>query len=404
MAVLAMKKVSCHSAFGFGLALTLAACGGSTPPAESSAPLAVPPPVTQPAPVVSAPPPPPELTAEQKKQQEEEQRLTADRASMEADAEKELARWTPELRQQAKALAERKYPNLKLALDAVLTSPIRAPGHPERDLYRHPRETLTFFGLRPNMTVLEYGPGEGWYTEILAPTLAASGKLLVTNTDPAGPKTSRSTFYAERVQRTLAKSPELFGKVDVAIVDPKQPTLGLENKVDVALVIRGMHGWVQNGQVEAWLSTLHTALKPGGTLGIVQHRSIPGADPATSAKTGYLPEAWVVSTIEAAGFKLSAKSEINANPKDTKDYEAGVWALPPTFRLKDKDRLKYASIGESDRMTLRFVKVPRKTPATAATSVAPKSAVSTPAAASSTSPASPTGTTPATPAVPKATN
>jgi predicted methyltransferase len=153
--------------------------------------------------------------------------------------------------------------------------------------------------------------------------------------------------------------------------------------------------------VDAWLSTLHTALKPGGTLGIVQHRSNPGADPVASAKSGYLPEAWVVTTIEAAGFKLSAKSEINANPKDTKDYQEGVWALPPTLRLKDKDRLKYVSIGESDRMTLRFVKVPRKAPATA---VAPKSALSTPGAASSVSPASPAGTPGTRPAAPKPTN
>jgi predicted methyltransferase len=209
------------------------------------------------------------------------------------------------------------------------------------------------------MTVLEYGPGEGWYTELLAPTLAAKGKLLVTSPDPKGPADARSTFYGQRLERFLARAPEIYGKVETIVIDGKNPKFGLEGKVDLVLFMRAMHGLHRDKLLAGVLAEAFAALKPGGVLGVEQHRAKPDANPDESAKQGYLPEAFVIQQVEAAGFKLGGKSEINANPKDTKDYPEGVWALPPTFELGDKDRAKYAAIGESDRMTLKFTK-PKK--------------------------------------------
>jgi predicted methyltransferase len=326
-------------------------------PAVAATPAVTTPPPAPPAPPVEAAPPP---TPEEKKKAEQSQKLAEDRAKMEVDAKAELSRWTPELRHEAKALSEHSYPTVRAALDAALKGKHRAPGNAERDKSRHPRETLEFFGLKPTQTVLEYGPGEGWYTEILAPVLAAKGKLLVTSTDPNGPVESRSTFYAQRFKNFLDKSPEIYGKVETVVLDPKDPKLDHEGKVDLIIVTRELHGMVNDGSLTHWLGEFNTALKPGGALGIEQHRAKADAKVEETAKNGYLPEKWVIQQIEAAGFKLAAKSEINANPKDTKDYEQGVWTLPPNFRLGDKDRAKYAAIGESDRMTLRFVKVANK--------------------------------------------
>jgi predicted methyltransferase len=238
----------------------------------------------------------------------------------------------------------------------LLASPHRHPGNAERDKYRHPRESLEFFGVQPNSTVLEYGPGAGWYTELLAPLLAKRGKLFVTTENPNGPRTDGGTQGARRLQLLLETSPELFGKVETVQIEPKNPKLPLDNKLDVILAIRVLHGMVNRNTLDAWLAEFKRALKPKGVLGVIEHRAPAGADPQASSKKGYVPEAWVIERIEAAGFKLAGKSEINANPKDTKDYPEGVWTLPPTYRLGDKDREKYAAIGESDRFTLRFVK------------------------------------------------
>ncbi len=332
------------------LAFSLVSCGGTTPPA-------------------SAPPEPPaaapaaeeeaeaEPTEEELAAEKAAEKLAEDRAQMQGHAQIEMRRWTPELREKSKALAEAKYSDLKAAVTAALAGEHRLPQSKERDAARHPLETLSFFGLTPKMRVLEYGPGEGWYTEVLAPTLASQGELFVTTADPNGPKESRQTFYAERLSLFLGKSKEVYGKVKPLVFDPENPALTLEQPLDMALVIRGFHGWVMQGKVDAWLDALHAALKPDGILGIVQHRAPEGADPIQTAPKGYVPEAWLISQVEAHGFKLEAKSEINKNEKDTKDYPEGVWALPPSFRLGEKDRAKYAEIGESDRMTLRFKKV-----------------------------------------------
>jgi predicted methyltransferase len=276
------------------------------------------------------------------------------RAKADADHRAELARWTPELRAQAPRLADTSYPSTTAALKAVLAGPHRQPGNAERDKYRHPRETLEFFGVQPTSTVLEFGPGGGWYTELLAPALAKRGKLLVTSDDPNG--AGERAVYGYRLKLLLDTSPELFGKVESLALDPKSPKIPFDAKLDTVLVIRELHNLVNDGSIAAWLAEFKHALKPQGVLGIVDHRALAGADPIKSSKLGYLPEAWAIEQIEAAGFELSAKSEVNANPKDTKDYPDGVWTLPPTYRVGDKDRAKYAAIGESDRFTLRFVK------------------------------------------------
>lgn len=277
-------------------------------------------------------------------------------AKIESEQQAELARWTPELHAAAKKLAESGYASTDAALKTLLASAHRRPGNAERDKYRHPRESLEFFGVKPTSSVLEYGPGAGWYTELLAPLVAKRGKLYVTSEDPNGPRTEGATQGAKRLQNLLDTSPELFGKVEKIQIDAKVPKLPLENQLDVVLAIRVLHGMVNRNTLDAWLAEFKRALKPKGVLAVIEHRAPVGADAATSSKKGYVPEAYAIERIEAAGFKLAGKSEVNANPKDTKDYPEGVWALPPTYRAGDKDREKYAAIGESDRFTLRFVK------------------------------------------------
>lgn len=332
-----------------------------------------PPPAAEPEPagnvVAATPPPPPTVaaTSTPAPPSPEEQKRLADRRALEADLEKlqadhqaELSRLTPEVRKQARELGQKQFASTKAALTAIAASPHRKPGNPQRDAQRRPTEMLDWFGIKQTHTVLEYGPGEGWYTELLAPLLAKRGKLLVTETDPNGPKDQRSTLYGLRTKHFLERLPEVYGAVQPVLIDPKSPSLStIEGKVDVALVFRSLHGMNNSGQLAAWLGELHRALKPNGVLGIEQHRGAPGQNATEASKRGYLPEAFVIEQVEAAGFKLTAKSELNANPKDTKDYPEGVWSLPPTLREGEKDREKYVAIGESDRMTLKFVKVAR---------------------------------------------
>jgi predicted methyltransferase len=300
----------------------------------------------------------PKAAAEAKKQADARAELDADRAKMQADDKAETARLTPAIRAQAKALADKAYPSGKAGIAAAMKGKHRKPGNADRDKFRHPAETLAFLGLEPTMTVIEVSPGDGWYTELLAPTLAKRGKLFITNGDPDGPADKRSTYYAERTKRFLDRLPEAYGKVgSIIVVDDAAPVLGHDGDVDMVLVFRELHGMVNGKRLGAWLAEIRKALKVNGVLGIEQHRAKPGAVAEVSAESGYLPEKWVIDTIEAAGFKLAGKSEVNANKKDTKDYPEGVWTLPPSYALGDKDRAKYAAIGESDRMTLKFVKV-----------------------------------------------
>lgn len=358
------------------LAAPLAAGCGASPPPEPA-------PHTETVAKASFTPPPPETakpaeaakpaepSPEELKKAEAAKQLAADRAKLEADNKTEAARWTPALRAEAKALAEKDFPTGRAAIQAAMAGKHRRPGRADRDKQRHPLETLDFFGLKPNMTVLEYGPGEGWYTELLAPALAKKGKLLATNGNANGPVEERGTYYAQRFKTFVDLVPEVYGKVEIIEVDGKAPKLGREGQVDMVLLFRGMHGMVNAGRLDEWLREMHKALKPGGVLGIEQHRARPDAVAEESAKKGYLPEKWVIEKVKAAGFDLVKASEINANAKDTKDYPEGVWTLPPTLQLGDKDKDKYLAIGESDRMTLKFTKVAPKVGPAAAPATAP---------------------------------
>jgi predicted methyltransferase len=351
---LAPALLLCLVSVSVGASVASIGCGGDPPPAPVTPPPPVEPP---PAPTAEAPPPKPEPTPEEKKKAEALEQLGKDKAKAEADHKADMARWTPELHAEAKALSDKTFPSGKAAIQAALAAKFRKPGDVERDKYRHPVETLDFFGFKPTMTVLEFGPGEGWYTALLAPALAKKGKLLVTSTDPNGPPDERSTFYGQRFKMFLDTSPEAFGKIETVNIDNKSPSLPQDGTVDLVILARELHGMVQQNKMGDWLAQIQKALKPNGVLGVEQHRAKPDANAEESAKKGYLPEKWVIEKVEASGFKLAGKSEINANAKDTKDYAEGVWTLPPSYRLGDKDHDKYAAIGESDRMTLKFVKV-----------------------------------------------
>jgi predicted methyltransferase len=243
------------------------------------------------------------------------------------------------------------------AIRAAVASPARAEADRARDPHRHPVETLAFFGLRPDMHVLELWPGRGWYTEIIGPVVKDAGKLSVTNADPNGPQDKYAHKMAREYADWLAANEARVGKVNVLVVAPPASIqLGEANSVDLAVTFRNNHTWLNGGYQDALYREVFRVLKPGGVLGVVQHRAPAGANAAESAKQGYLAEADVIAAAEAAGFALDAKSEINANPRDTKDYAKGVWTLPPNYAEGEKDRAKYAAIGESDRMTLRFLK------------------------------------------------
>jgi predicted methyltransferase len=286
-----------------------------------------------------------------------EEKVAAGLKKAEAEAAEEQKRWTPELTRQVVALRDAKYADSKAALTAFLASPHRMPKHAERDAARHPVETLTFFGITPTQTVIEVGAGGGWYSELLAPLLANRGKYIVAGPDTNGPRTEMSTVYGKRLDQMLAKSPELFGKAERVSINPDAPKFGPDGSADLVIAMREMHNWQRTKKLEAYLAAVHAALEDGGTFGVEQHRAKPGTTGDATADTGYLAEDWVIEKVEAAGFELVEKSEINANPKDTKDYPKGVWTLPPNFREGETDKAKYAAIGESDRMTLKFKKV-----------------------------------------------
>lgn len=234
-------------------------------------------------------------------------------------------------------------------LPTILTSIHRSAVNRERDKYRHPAQTLDFFGLRSNMTVVELWPGSGWYTEILAPFLAAKGQLIVTNF------ASSNSKPALAFQALLASHRPVFGKVKVATIDPpNELTLAPDNSVDMILTFRNIHNWVKAGYAEQVYTVAYKALKPGGILGVEEHRAKPGISLQESIKTGYMSEDGVIAAVEKAGFKFIGKSEINSNPKDTKDYPGGVWTLPPTLSQGQKDRQRFLAIGESEPIGRRF--------------------------------------------------
>jgi predicted methyltransferase len=243
------------------------------------------------------------------------------------------------------------------ALTDAIAGEHRSEANRARDRWRHPRETLEFFGFAPDLTVVELWPGGGWYTEILAPALAGEGRLILATygegPDPAAYRARNHRAFMAMIDA----SPELYGDAELnEFWPPASTSLGESGSADLVLTFRNIHSLVRRDQHEAFFAAAYDVLKPGGVLGVVQHRAPEGADVATSADKGYVPTAFVVAQAESAGFELVASSEINANPKDTKDYEVGVWALPPSLDAKDGREDTYRAIGESDRMTLRFVK------------------------------------------------
>lgn len=242
------------------------------------------------------------------------------------------------------------------ALAKAVAGEHRTPAYVERDGARHPVETLQFLGFDQGKTIVEVSPGGGWYTEILAPAVRDHGKLIAAHF----PEDATSN-YMQRVRgeflAKLAANPAVYDQVEVTGYKPgTENALGAPGSADLVLTFRNIHSWLRGGTLDAFLADAHAVLKSGGHLGIVQHRAAAGADPATAGETGYVPQDWLVEQVEAAGFKLEATSEVNANPKDTADHPGGVWALPPSLRHGDENRDKYVAIGESDRMTLRFVK------------------------------------------------
>lgn len=233
----------------------------------------------------------------------------------------------------------------------------RSAEHIARNQYRNPAETLAWFGIQKDMTVVEVSPGgRGWYTEILAPFLRDEGKLY------AGSYNNESEVEylrknAKRYLDKLAANPDIYDKVVVLEFEPpKKSSLEPKGQADMVLTFRNIHNWVRNDSAEQTFQAMYDVLKPGGVLGLVQHRGKPDMVGKDWAAKGYVAEAEVKRLAQAAGFKFVASSEINANPKDTKDHPKGVWTLPPVYRLKEQDKEKYAAIGESDRMTLKFVK------------------------------------------------
>jgi predicted methyltransferase len=243
------------------------------------------------------------------------------------------------------------------ALKSAIASKDRTPANVKRDAARHPYETLTFFGIKPGMTVVELSPGGGWYTEILAPYLSKDGKLIAAGESPKS-SSEGARRYADNLTKKLESNPAMFTKVQRGVFEPpREYNFAPPGSVDMVVTFRNIHNWTGLGdaKVAEIFKSVHTALKPGGIFGVVDHR-MPAAKPVV-ADSGYLHEAGVIKMIEAAGFKLVAKSEINANPKDTADHAKGVWTLPPVLANGDVDREKNVAIGESDRMTLKFVKL-----------------------------------------------
>jgi predicted methyltransferase len=240
-------------------------------------------------------------------------------------------------------------------LDGLIAGPQRSEQNRVRDPYRHPRETLAFFGLRDDMTVVEIWPGgAGWWTEILAPYLADRGRLYEALPNPAASDEARNGDAAFAAK--TAAAPAVYDKVIVTMLDTGNEDIAPAGTADLVLTFRNLHDWVPRGTAEADLRAMYRALKPGGILGIEDHRAAADQPQDPQAKSGYLREDYTIALVERAGFRFVAKSEVNANPKDTKDYPAGVWTLPPTLRLKDQDRDKFVAIGESDRYTMKFVK------------------------------------------------
>ena len=241
------------------------------------------------------------------------------------------------------------------ALDAVLAGSQRTAADRSRDRYRHPKETLLFFGIRARTRVLQVWPESGWYTRIIAPLVQQQGRYYagVIAPDPG------SRFLLGRLanyRRLLASRPDLYGGVKVVTFPLDGADVLPPGSVHMVLSFRDLHEWMALGDAPQALATIYRVLAPGGVFGVVDNRGDPAAPQDPRAKSGYVRQDYAIRMIEAAGFRLVATSEVNANPKDTRNYRCGVWALPPDYRLGNIDRARYEAIGESDRFTLKFIK------------------------------------------------
>lgn len=241
-------------------------------------------------------------------------------------------------------------------LPQVIAGAHRSAEHKARDKYRHPQQTLEFFEVKDDMTVVEIWPGGGWYTEILAPYLNQRGKLYAAHfsTDAEEPYFKKSL---QEYEAKLKAQPDLYGKVELTELQPPEKLkIAPDGSADRILTFRNVHNWMKSGQAPELFKAMYNALKPGGILGVVEHRNSPKKTQDPTAASGYVSEDYVIALARKAGFEFLARSEINANSKDTKDYPEGVWTLPPSLKLKQQDREKYLEIGESDRMTIKFIK------------------------------------------------
>jgi len=242
-------------------------------------------------------------------------------------------------------------------LDAAINGSHRSEANKQRDQYRHPKETLMFFGLRPDMTVVEITPGGGWYTEILAPVLHDRGKyyaatLRITEKSPSFFKNMDASYRAK-----LKSDPAVYGNVTLIHFDPTSPEFAPAGSADLVVTFRNVHNWAQAGTAETMFRGFAAALAPGGYLGVVEHRAKPGTPFEQQVKSGYMTEEYVIGLARKAGFSLVEGKDINANPKDTREHPGGVWNLLPNLRnVPEADKAKMRAIGESDRMTLLFVK------------------------------------------------
>jgi len=239
-------------------------------------------------------------------------------------------------------------------LAAALSGSARTPAHILRDPIRHPAQELEFFGLRPDMTVVEVSPGGGYWTEILAPYLKTTGTLYVAvppSNDPAGPAPGKDTF-----RQKLAAEPATYGTVRITELGRDHYAVAPAGSADLVLTFRNLHNWMDEGYAQAALEGFYRALKPGGILGLEDHRARDDVPQDPKAANGYVRQDYTIELARKAGFEFVAASEMNANPRDTKDWPEGVWTLPPTLTLKDKDRAKYLAIGEADNYVLKFRK------------------------------------------------
>ena len=253
-------------------------------------------------------------------------------------------------------------PQKAMTVADAVAGPWRGAADRARDPWRHPAETLGFWGLKPGQTVVEFWPGAGWYTDIVAPYLAANGgRLIAANLEPSDPA---SAEIVEAFRAKLAAQPKVYGQVQITAFGPTSGPVGPAGSADLVLFLRNLHNWMAAGIVEKAFREAFAALKPGGVLGIEEHRAAAGDVQDVLAANGYVQQAYAIRLAQEAGFVLDAASEINANPKDTRDHPFGVWTLPPVGLTAPRgqpadptfDRAKYDAIGESDRMTLRLVK------------------------------------------------